>query len=80
MLHLWGRLSSINVRKVLWLCAELGLEPALEAWGSGHRDTRVPEFLALNPNGHIPVIVDDRPHYLATEEPGEFRPILRAKT
>lgn len=57
-LTLLGKPSSINVRKVLWLCAELGLEPALEAWGSGHRDTRVPEFLALNPNGLVPVLRD----------------------
>lgn len=57
-LTLLGKPSSINVRKVLWLCRELGLEPALEPWGSGHRDTRVPEFLALNPNGLVPVLRD----------------------
>lgn len=57
-LTLLGKPSSINVRKVLWLCMELGLEPVLEPWGSGHRDTRVPEFLALNPNGLVPVLRD----------------------
>lgn len=57
-LTLLGKPSSINVRKVLWLCRELGLEPVLEPWGSGHRDTRVPEFLALNPNGLVPVLRD----------------------
>ena len=25
MLHVWGRLSSINVRKVVWCAQELGL-------------------------------------------------------
>ena len=34
MLRLWGRLSSINVRKVLWTCQELGLAPTHLEWGS----------------------------------------------
>jgi glutathione S-transferase len=51
-----GKASSINVRKVLWTCVELGLDPAREDWGSGFADTRVPEFLALNPNGLVPVL------------------------
>jgi glutathione S-transferase len=59
MLKLLGRPSSINVRKVLWTCAELGLDIELEAWGSGFRSTQTPEFLALNPNGLIPVLVDN---------------------
>lgn len=58
MLKILGKPSSINVRKVLWTCVELGLPHALEAWGSGHRDTHVPEFLALNPNAMVPVVVD----------------------
>jgi glutathione S-transferase len=57
-LILLGKPSSINVRKVLWLGMELGLALPLEPWGSGHRDTRVPEFLALNPNGLVPVLKD----------------------
>jgi len=28
--------------------------------------TRTPEFLALNPNGHIPVVVDERPEGVVT--------------
>jgi len=59
MLKLLGKPSSINVRKVLWLCEELSLAIHHEAWGSGHRPTDTPEFLALNPNGQVPVIVDD---------------------
>lgn len=59
MLKILGKPSSINVRKVLWTCAELGLDPEIEPWGSGHRDTQAPEFLALNPNAMVPVIVDD---------------------
>ena len=58
MLRILGKPISINVRKVLWLCEELALPYELEPWGVGYRDTHVPEFLALNPNGLVPVLVD----------------------
>lgn len=58
MLRVLGKASSINVRKVLWTCAELGREHQREDWGSGFRSTSEPEFLALNPNALVPVIVD----------------------
>ena len=58
MLKLLGRSTSINVRKVLWLCAELGLQPEHEEWGTPERPLRDPAFLALNPNAMVPVIVD----------------------
>ena len=58
MLKILGKPVSINVRKVLWLCEELALPCELEPWGAGYRDTHVPEFLALNPNAMVPVIVD----------------------
>jgi len=58
MLKILGKTSSINVRKVLWTCAELGLAYEQEDWGSGFRATDTPEFLALNPNAMVPVIVD----------------------
>jgi len=58
MLKILGKPASINVRKLLWLCDELALPYELEAWGAGHRDTHVPEFLALNPNALVPVLVD----------------------
>lgn len=53
-----GRVSSLNVRKVLWTCAELGLEPEREDWGTGFRAVTEPGFVALNPNAQIPVLVD----------------------
>ena len=59
MLKILGKPISINVRKVLWLCEELALPYEHEAWGMGYRDTHTPEFLALNPNAQVPVIVDD---------------------
>lgn len=58
MLKLLGKPTSINVRKVLWACAEMQIAVEHEAWGSGFRSTQVPAFLALNPNGLVPVIVD----------------------
>lgn len=58
MLTILGRANSINVRKVLWLCDEVGLDYAREDWGQGFRDLNDPEYLALNPNGLVPVIRD----------------------
>jgi glutathione S-transferase len=58
MLRILGKASSINVRKVLWTCAELGLPFVREDWGSGFQSTRQPAFLAMNPNAMVPVLVD----------------------
>jgi glutathione S-transferase len=58
MIKVWGRKTSSNVQAVMWSLAELGL--ACERYDCGHRygglDT--PEFLAMNPNGTIPVVRD----------------------
>jgi len=59
MLTLLGRTSSINVRKVLWLCDELDLDYLREEWGDGFQPTHSPEFMALNPNAMVPVLKDD---------------------
>jgi glutathione S-transferase len=58
MLTIWGRLSSINVQKVVICANELGLPyERIDAGGSfGGLDT--PEALARNPNKLIPVIRD----------------------
>jgi glutathione S-transferase len=58
MLRLLGKDTSINVRKVLWTCAELGIAYRREDWGVPFRSPAEPEFLALNPNAMVPVIVD----------------------
>lgn len=59
MLNVLGRVTSINVRKVLWALDELDLAYQREDWGLPIRDPKVPEFLALNPNGQVPVLVDN---------------------
>ncbi|MFJ2325725.1 glutathione S-transferase family protein [Pseudomonas sp. NPDC087690] len=58
MLRILGKASSINVRKVLWTCAELQIPFTREDWGSGFRSTNTPQFLALNPCAMVPVIED----------------------
>jgi hypothetical protein len=51
---------SFNVRKVLWLCDEIGLPFEREDYGRGFRPTSTPEFLKLNPVGQVPCVIDDR--------------------
>jgi glutathione S-transferase len=58
MLQILGKSSSINVRKVLWACSEIGLSYEREDWGAGFQPTDVPQFLAMNPNAMVPVIKD----------------------
>lgn len=57
-LHLWGRLSSINVRKVV-LCAQwLDLELPRTDAGMAFGVVDTPAYRALNPNGLVPVLQD----------------------
>lgn len=55
-MRILGKISSINVRKVVWTCAELGIAYEREDWGKGFASTHTPEFLALNPNAQVPVV------------------------
>lgn len=59
MLKIWGRANSINVQKVMWTVAELGLEHERIDVGGKHGGLDTPEQLARNPHGLIPVIDDD---------------------
>jgi glutathione S-transferase len=64
MIKVWGRKTSSNVQAVMWSLAELGLP--YERTDRGHRyggvDTA--EFLAMNPNGTIPVVRDGDGEFL----------------
>lgn len=59
-LKIYGIGASRAVRPI-WAALELGVPfehvPTLYKGGA----TRTPEFLAINPNGHIPALVDERP-------------------
>lgn len=57
-MKLLGRLTSINVRKVMWTAAQLGLDLEREDWGAGFRSPQEAGYLAMNPNGLIPVLID----------------------
>ena len=59
MLDVIGRKTSSNVMKVLWACAELGLEYERENLGGPFGGTDTPEYRAINPNGLVPAIDDD---------------------
>ena len=59
MLKILGRDTSSNVMKVLWACAELGLEFEREDIGGKYGGNNTPDFKKMNPNGLVPVMVDD---------------------
>ena len=58
MLKIWGRATSSNVQKVLWCCAELGIEFERVDVGGPFGGNRDPEYLAMNPNGLVPTVKD----------------------
>ena len=59
MLKIYGRANSSNVQKVLWCCGEIGVEYERIDMGREFGGNREPEYLALNPNGLVPTIVED---------------------
>jgi glutathione S-transferase len=60
MLKIWGRLSSLNVRKVVLTAQELALPFERVDAGASFGIVRTPEYLAKNPNALVPVIEDDQ--------------------
>ena len=59
MLRIWGRISSINVQKVVWCASELGCDFERLDAGGAHGVVDTPAFGRLNPNRKVPVIEDD---------------------
>jgi glutathione S-transferase len=64
-LKIYGISASRAVRP-LWAAVELGVPFEHMAMTYKAGATRTPEFLALNPNGHIPVLIDERPEGTVT--------------
>lgn len=59
MIKIWGRPNAYNVQKVLWTIGELDLPYEHINVGGGVGGLDQPDFLAMNPNGRIPVLEDD---------------------
>lgn len=58
MLTVWGRRTSSNVQALMWCIGELGLPFRRLDIGHRHGGNDTPEFLAMNPNGTVPVLRD----------------------
>ncbi|MFC4277752.1 glutathione S-transferase family protein [Achromobacter aloeverae] len=59
MIEVWGRSSSSNAAKVFWTLDELKLDYALHKAGGEFGGLEAPAYLAMNPNGRVPTLVDD---------------------
>ena len=59
MLKIYGRKNSSNVQKVLWCCGEIGLSYDRIDMGREFGGNREAPYLAMNPNGLVPTIVED---------------------
>jgi len=58
MIRVLGRKTSSNVQIVMWCLAELGLKSEREDRGHSFGGVDTPEYLAMNPNGLVPVLID----------------------
>ncbi len=58
-MRIWGRLSSINVRKVVFTARLLGLPFQRIEAGGEFGVVRTPDYLARNPNALVPLLEDD---------------------
>jgi glutathione S-transferase len=81
-LKIYG-VSKSRAYRTLWMAHELGLDYELVHVHFGDGSTRAPDYLAINPNGHIPAIDDDGLKmfesmainlYLAKKHGGELAP------
>lgn len=83
MLTIWGRGTSVNVQKVLWLAEELGAAYRRIDAGGAFGRTKDADYAAMNPNATVPTLVTEdgwslwESHsilrYLARSQPGGVR-------
>lgn len=59
MITLWGRNNSTNVKKVLWTLEELDLPFNQIMAGLQYGVNKDADYLAMNPNGLVPLLRDD---------------------
>ena len=59
MLKIWGRVNSVNVKKVLWCVDELGLPYERTDAGLQYGVVNTPEYRRMNPNGLVPTLDED---------------------
>ena len=59
MLKILGRRTSGNVMKPVWVLDELGVEYEREDVGGKFGGNREPGYLAMNPTGLVPTLVED---------------------
>ena len=93
MLKIYGRNTSSNVQKAMWAVGELNLKYERFDVGGAFGKNREPDYLAMNPNGLVPTLMEDGfilwesnsiVRYLAriygagTLEPSEQKEIARA--
>jgi glutathione S-transferase len=57
-LTIWGRANSVNVQKVLWCLSELDIAYHRIDAGMAFGKNDEPDYLAMNPNGRVPTLVD----------------------
>jgi glutathione S-transferase len=58
MIKIWGRTNSVNVQKVLWCLTELDVPYERVDAGLRYGKNDEPWYLALNPNGRVPLLQD----------------------
>lgn len=58
MIEIWGRRSSSNVQAVMWCLAEFDLAVSRKDAGYIYGVVDTPDYLAMNPNGTIPTLID----------------------
>ena len=73
MVRVLGRANSINVQKVMWLAAEIGLDVERVDVGGAFGGNDTADYLAKNPKGRVTVLADgDYLLPIVEESGGEF--------
>ena len=57
-LQIWGRLNSLNVRKVVWAAQETGMPFTRTDAGMAFGIVKTPQYLQMNPNALVPTLQD----------------------